>query len=645
MNGPSDIAGGAEPSTRPFRLIVHIGAGKTGTSSIQKTLFFGSSKLRKGKTLYLGLNLEHAPDPRFSWQRPDGSEEFHALGAEQGKIELFDCLQNAIRSCVEAGYSQAVWSNESLLDRKNATAACLTELAADGVTILIVAYIRRYDAWARSSYIQWGIKHKTYHGPLLGYAEFRKKRPVLFGKHLADWYDAFGERLIIRNLDEVGDVVDDFFAVTGLSIDGIEKQRFNDTPTGEELALRAMFNTGIEEKALPEVFDGAMQVPDLRFDLTPTQWLSALLPDEDDLKAVADASETDRLMLDVLLRACGAAPVETSPLETKAPTVDTAKLLTAVSQIVMKQSLRIKRLEERLAEGGARPALDSRITGNTTGTDSLTRDRYERPTRGAPVFVISRCQPACAMMQRLLNCHLDIAISGAHDGILNGFVSPYQRMSNQKLNRTPGTVPDGQGRQLAPVLHNPEATAGRGTPQSLPELSDQIRAFVDDYFCKRLEPGMRWGFAESSYNNTPTLRMIRELYPRGRFVFVRRETTEVVRSKVEALRRDQHWSSMTREERQRLVYRLFKEARDHSQVHENFLGRFPHLGVAVELNSVIDKPQEALTDLLTHLNLNPGRYNWPMANAVLSSGVGDAEGDVDIEQLINDAKLTMAAET
>src|SRR5437667_280063 len=37
---------------------------------------------------------------------------------------------------------------------------------ADRVQLEIVAYLRRQDRWAVSAYKQWGIKHKTYEGPV-----------------------------------------------------------------------------------------------------------------------------------------------------------------------------------------------------------------------------------------------------------------------------------------------------------------------------------------------------------------------------------------------------------------------------------------------------------------------------------------------
>src|SRR6266545_260795 len=146
----------------PFQLIVHIGNGKTGTSSIQETLRLSQDKLRQRGIVYLGLNLEHVPDKKYEWQRASGSEKFHALDAEVATAQLFEILHSAVNFVKSLGISRAIWSNEWLFARGKAAVPALSALAADGVEVKILAYVRRHDAWARSSYIQWGLKHKTY---------------------------------------------------------------------------------------------------------------------------------------------------------------------------------------------------------------------------------------------------------------------------------------------------------------------------------------------------------------------------------------------------------------------------------------------------------------------------------------------------
>ncbi len=59
-----------------FRLVFHIGAGKTGTTSIQRALRTHMLFLRKQGTWYLGYMLEHAPVQRFLGKPSAGSMNF-----------------------------------------------------------------------------------------------------------------------------------------------------------------------------------------------------------------------------------------------------------------------------------------------------------------------------------------------------------------------------------------------------------------------------------------------------------------------------------------------------------------------------------------------------------------------------------------
>ena len=70
-----------------MRWIFHIGAGKTGTSSLQFTLRDSRPALAAAGVWYLGLMLEHAPVRHFEWQVFGGTELFHRLPQAEGREE------------------------------------------------------------------------------------------------------------------------------------------------------------------------------------------------------------------------------------------------------------------------------------------------------------------------------------------------------------------------------------------------------------------------------------------------------------------------------------------------------------------------------------------------------------------------------
>ena len=145
------------PKSPPFRLTVHVGAGKTGTSSIQKTLLSNQSELNEQGIHYMGLMLEQAPLKKYLWQKQRGTEAFSELEGETRRQQALEVIRNSVKKFQDKGISHAIWSNESFLKRPNMVMDILRQLRSDGVDIEIIAYVRRHDAWMKSAYIQWGL--------------------------------------------------------------------------------------------------------------------------------------------------------------------------------------------------------------------------------------------------------------------------------------------------------------------------------------------------------------------------------------------------------------------------------------------------------------------------------------------------------
>lgn len=286
-------------------LIVHIGNGKTGTSSIQKTLGDNSEALDHQGIRYLGYALERSENPRYEWQAP--SEVNLLLAADQLERrhkELFEVLRDEMTLLASKGIPRAVWSNEALF-QQNATAVhALKLLEETGVGIRIICYVRRHDHWAKSAYAQWGIKHKTYAGPVKPFAEWVRSRSLHFAPAVDVWEAQFGKNFNLRNFDVIGDVSADF--LTQIGAEGIAPQRVYETPSPEVLALWAYYNSQSVDPVLPDKFQRAMRKTGVDIDepsrLPP---IDKMLPTDAELAEVLRRNRRDMEEINAVLESKG----------------------------------------------------------------------------------------------------------------------------------------------------------------------------------------------------------------------------------------------------------------------------------------------------------------------------------------------------
>jgi len=232
------------------KLIIHVGMGKTGSSSIQKTLRLESANLEANGVKYLGLMLEHVKLVKpYTWQKTWGWSSF-LENEEKASLEMVSSFKE-INQLLPWTIDTLVWSNESLFDSGKNIESVIVELAKM-FDLEVVGYIRRPDSWITSAYLQWGIKHKSYDGPLQHFHVWAKNRPYVVTPHIKLW-----ENLISKcrfyNFDEIGDVTKNF--VTNYlpeSLHNLKLERENDTPSSQALAMFAYYNGFYHDQVLPE---------------------------------------------------------------------------------------------------------------------------------------------------------------------------------------------------------------------------------------------------------------------------------------------------------------------------------------------------------------------------------------------------------
>lgn len=159
MPQPNAHSPSAEPPREPVDLVIHVGSGKTGTSSIQQFLRKNRGRLARlgtlvprspgdGRHVQLGLYLksDEALRNRLSWKLADfpSADEFRTEFRRRLAAEI-----------AESGLSRVVMSDEGVYASSEAALERLRGLADDlARTLRVVVYLRRQDDFASSRYQQ-----------------------------------------------------------------------------------------------------------------------------------------------------------------------------------------------------------------------------------------------------------------------------------------------------------------------------------------------------------------------------------------------------------------------------------------------------------------------------------------------------------
>lgn len=308
------------------KLVVHIGHGKTGSTSIQQSLLAARPALATQGVHYLGLMLEHAQNaPRPAWQIMSGSNQFFdGTDPATANAELLAVLESELARLERAGVARAIWSNEWLLERSRSVLPALCDLKRRGQAIEIQCYVRRHDKWAQSAYAQWGLKHKSYAGPIRDFASWLPvfgDREFRFAPALAIWEAAFGTDLRVFNFDAAGDVVQHFLAANGLH--DVESITENVSPDPAITAAQTVFNTMRRDQVLPTAFDGVQNML-RRHDQTggaPLPPIDRLMPSAGVLHDLVRDRAADIAQIDAMLARSGEPPLafDSPPRQTLHP--------------------------------------------------------------------------------------------------------------------------------------------------------------------------------------------------------------------------------------------------------------------------------------------------------------------------------------
>lgn len=332
-----------KPAFSRFDFIVHIGTGKTGSSSIQKTLALQADALKQQNTAYLGLMCENAPkgtEP-YAWREMGGWPQFKSIDPDVAKRQMVNTLKTSVEKLMDGGFSKAIWSNESLFSDGQFIVPILYELHKLGAKVKVVVYIRRHDTWARSAYLQWGIKHKTYEGPVKSFKEWHETHAINFSSGLRPWLTPGWIDLSVRNFDTCGDVVVDFLECAGLDVSGIDVLRENETPNSVALALWSMYNSQFKAPVMPSELQPTLQKGGL-LDQAPISCdYMSLLPTAEDIERVLAIAADDREFINKLFAQNNQPEMSTGEPKKKDMSVSQDQINAALLMLVKHQNDRI----------------------------------------------------------------------------------------------------------------------------------------------------------------------------------------------------------------------------------------------------------------------------------------------------------------
>ncbi len=336
-------------------LLLHIGSGKTGSSSIQKTFEDNREVLQAAGFRYLGIMLENATEgPKPGWRFRGGANRFFHQGDDDARMEeLYQVLAAEVAKTPDGG--TLVWSNEWMFGRHTRLLPVFKRLQDEGVDLRIVCYLRRHDRFAMSAYKQWAIKNKTNEGRILRFRDWAVQADTLFYPKIKPWVDEFGKQVMLYNYEEVGDIVAHFIKVAGMPALSLAKD--NISPRNEMLALWGIFNNRLEAVVPPHLFERFLRYtlphPE-RAEMPP---LAELLPDDDELRQFQRRHLSDAGEVNALLMRSGQPPLNVSSTDAVSGEVDPwkmtclmASMIFSLGEKVRTQGERIAALEARLAE-------------------------------------------------------------------------------------------------------------------------------------------------------------------------------------------------------------------------------------------------------------------------------------------------------
>lgn len=336
-----------------MRLVLHVGMGKSGSTSIQHALRSHHGELASQGVEFLGMWLDGI-DPTYRgfmqqeklWALPEPDRR-------EAGAKLAGFMADRRR---ETGVETFILSNESWSGQALGLRPIIDQVISAGICVSVIAFVRDPATWLPSAHVQWGVRNKMNKGAILHYEE-SARRLVKWYSGIIEWAEEMPDHFTAFSYDRSSDVVQAFATAAGVAL-GKPQRRMMERSEGAEILMRALFNHRFEEAELPTAFN------EVAFST------AAAIPTLDSIAArCLDYSRTGAVIEDNAdffdamakkigfdVRGTGGAPPAMADM-----TAVRERLLDCLIEMAFRQGLRIKAMEERLA------LLDAPPDNPTTG--------------------------------------------------------------------------------------------------------------------------------------------------------------------------------------------------------------------------------------------------------------------------------------
>ncbi|MEZ8147324.1 hypothetical protein [Enterovibrio norvegicus] len=152
-----------------MKLIIHCGFGKTGTTSIQKTLRLNDKLLINKGYFYCGMSFDRLAIDKEWKKTPWG---FNSLSNECFIQEYLECWNLYSKEAKRLGCHTLILSNEGFSDQVDKICLFSKVIISQGFEVELIFYTRHPVKWLVSAYQQWGIKHKSNVGEIMTINDF-----------------------------------------------------------------------------------------------------------------------------------------------------------------------------------------------------------------------------------------------------------------------------------------------------------------------------------------------------------------------------------------------------------------------------------------------------------------------------------------
>lgn len=321
-----------------LEIILHIGMGKTGTSSIQKTLAANTAILAEQRIKYLGMWFDII-DPAFSGH--GGQKNFFRSSEDEMRLYARAFLKALKEDQNTHSFERFIISNESIFANIARISPFVLELKKFA-KVRIIVYARNPRNWLPSAYNQWEIYHKVDDGPIRPYAEVAG-RLIKTYSGLKAWSRRHHDILMLRTFNKNVNIVDDFSLALGMKLKASKKRTLERTAIPEGI-LRLIYNNMFHDQVWPGQFKRAMG----GVNLSESPSVSELISESFSYTETEDIIDDHRSIFDDIFRIFGVNLLSEDDTDHQIAADDDIRdrLLEHLLHLTITQAERIRKLEE-----------------------------------------------------------------------------------------------------------------------------------------------------------------------------------------------------------------------------------------------------------------------------------------------------------